>query len=415
MILSKKLLKQGSIEEKLIYSNILTLVFAISTITVIMLIYQYTAIKDATLQEIRTQADIVRDSAAAAVAFQDPKAAQEVLFSLKSAHDILEAYLLLPDDQVLASYHANDYEQEKHLSLFYALKQEQESVSWRTINIAKPIILRSDIVGTVYLVGSLSGFYTRLGWYVASTIFATLIALILGKLLAVRISKSITEPLSYLISATKRITTDNDYSTELDIETNQDEVGDLSMAFKEMMSQIKKRDLSLQQLAYYDRVTNLPNRHYFEERISQAIENAQRYGTCCYLMMIDLDDFKIVNDTLGHAMGDLLLYRVGERLMHTLRNSDTIFRIGGDEFAVIVENIPDDKSIQYVAQKVINAVSAPILLEKDKVKVGASIGISQYPACAQTKANLISTADAAMYVAKNKGKNSFEMYKHILM
>ncbi|DAB32298.1 MAG TPA: GGDEF domain-containing protein, partial [Sulfurospirillum sp. UBA11407] len=116
-------------------------------------------------------------------------------------------------------------------------------------------------------------------------------------------------------------------------------------------------------------------------------------------------------DTLGHAMGDLLLYRVGDRLMHTLRNSDAIFRIGGDEFAVIIENIPDDKSIQNVAQKVVNAVCAPILLEKDKVVVGASIGISQYPSYAKTKSALVSTADIAMYEAKSKGKNSFQMYK----
>lgn len=409
--LSKKLLKQGSIEEKLIYSNILTLIFAIGIITVIMLIYQYIAIKDATLQEIRTQTDIIRDSAAAAVAFQDQKAAQEVLLSLKSTHDILEAYLLLADNTLLASYHASNDEEKKYLSLFNPNQQKPEIISWSTIRIAKPIMLRSQAVGTVYLIGSLNSFYTKLGWYVASTIFATLIALFLGRLLAIRISKSITEPLSFLISTTKRITTDNDYSTELNIEASQDEVGDLSMAFKEMMSQIKKRDLSLKQLAYYDKVTNLPNRHYFEEKISQAIENAQKYGTSFYLMMLDLDDFKIVNDTLGHTMGDLLLLRVGERLMNTLRSNDAVFRIGGDEFAVIAESSPDDKSIQYVAQKVINAISMPVVLENNEVKVGVTIGISQYPLFAQTKTALIRTADIAMYVAKNKGKNSFEMYK----
>lgn len=407
----KKRLKQGSIEEKLTSSNTITLTFAITIITVIMLFYQYTAIKNATLQEIRTQTEMMRDSAAAAVAFHDKKAAQEVLQALKSAHDILEAYLILPDNEMLASYLTGDAIEKKYLSLFDPAKSSSETISWRTIRLTKPIVLRSEVVGTAYIIGSLDSFYTKLGWYIASTLFATLFALILGRLLAIRISKSITEPLSHLISTTKRITTSNDYTTEFTIEASQDEVGDLSIAFKEMMSQIKKRDLSLQQLAYYDRVTNLPNRHYFEEKISQAIENAQRYGTSFYLMMLDLDDFKIVNDTLGHAMGDMLLLRIGERLMLTLRNSDAIFRIGGDEFAVIVENIPDEQSIQYVAQKVINAISEPIMLEQDKVRVGVSVGISQYPLFAQTKTALISTADTAMYGAKNRGKNSFEMYQ----
>lgn len=407
----KKRLKQGSIEEKLIYSNTITLTFAISIITVMMLFYQYTAIKNATLQEIRTQTEMMRDSAAAAVAFHDKKAAQEVLQALKSAHDILEAYLILPENEVLANYLTGDATEQKYLSFFDPTKSSSETISWRTISMTKPILLRSEVVGTAYIIGSLDSFYTKLGWYIASTLFATLFALILGRLLAIRISKSITEPLSHLISTTKRITTSNDYTTEFTMEASQDEVGDLSIAFKEMMSQIKKRDLSLQQLAYYDRVTNLPNRHYFEEKILQAIENAQRYGTSFYLMMLDLDDFKIVNDTLGHTMGDLLLLRIGERLMLTLRNSDAIFRIGGDEFSVIVENIPDEKSIQYVAQKVINAISEPIMLEQDKVRVGVSVGISQYPLFAQTKTALISTADTALYVAKNRGKNSFEIYQ----
>lgn len=404
----KSILKKGSIEEKLIYSNTLTLTFAICIITVIMLVYQYVAIKDTTLQEIRTQTDIIRDSVAAAVAFQDPKAAQEVLFSLKSVHHIIEAYLLLPDNKILASYYGNGIEEKKQL--IDSLGQSQETITWGTIIITKPIILRSEIVGTIYLVGSLHGFHTRLSWYITSTLFATIIALILGRLLAIHISKSITEPLSHLISTTKRITTDNDYSADLHIQASQDEVGDLSIAFKEMMSQIKKRDLSLQQLAYYDRVTHLHNRHSFEERITQAIENAKKYGTSCYLMMIDLDDFKIVNDTLGHAMGDLLLQHIGERLMQTLRNSDTIFRIGGDEFAVIIESTPDDTSVQHIAHKIINAISEPLMLEKNCVKVGASIGISHYPLFANNKQELISTADIAMYTAKSKGKNSFEIY-----
>ncbi len=408
----KKLLSQQSIQQKLVYANTLSIALVVIVISTLMLMYQYIAIKNAVLQEIRTQTDIIRDSSAAAVAFNDSKAAEEMLLALKSAPDILEAHLLSIDGTLLAHYHKHDSKDEDISTLTVDLTHIKENLTYNSITIKKPILLRSVPVGTVYLTGSLHNLYVRLGWYIIFTILATFIASFVAKKLTTRISRSITEPLAYLLSATKRITSENDYSTELSVETK-DEVGALTNAFGEMMSEIKKRDLSLQQLAYYDRVTGLPNRHYFEERITQAVNNAERYGTCCYLMLIDLDDFKVVNDTLGHTMGDHLLQNVGKVLKETLRNNDAIFRIGGDEFAVILENVEDDSSAENVAKKIIQAISSPVTLEDHHIQVGASIGISQYPLYADSKSTLISSADSAMYVAKARGKNDFEVFKKL--
>lgn len=410
----KRLLNRQSIQQKLVYANIISIALVVTVTTLLMLCYQYVAIKDAVLQEIRTQTDIIRDSSAAAVAFNDAKAAEEALLALKSAPDILEAHLLSIDGTLLAHYHKEAKEEENVSAFTIDLEHTQEKLTFSCITIRKPIFLRSNPVGTVYLKGSLHSFYSRLGWYLFFTILAAFIASLMANKLSTHISRSITEPLAHLLSATKRITAENDYSTELSVDAK-DEVGALTNAFGEMMSEIKKRDLSLQQLAYYDRVTGLPNRHYFEERITQAVNNAERYGSCCYLMLIDLDDFKIVNDTLGHAMGDKLLLNVGKILKHTLRNNDSIFRIGGDEFAVILENVEKDSSAKNVAKKIIQAVSTPVMLEGSHVhiQVGASIGISQYPLYADSKSTLISTADSAMYVAKARGKNDFEVFKKL--
>lgn len=406
----KKWLDKQSIQKKLIYSNTIGIMIALVPVVIIMLTYEYIAIQNALLQEIRIQADIVRDSSAAAVAFRDEQAAKETLSALAGAEDMLEAHLILPDGVVLASFYKQEHEK-KNVPIFGVNETiTQEMLSFNEITISKPILLRGTPVGTLTLTSSLDRFYTRLWWYIVCTFMATSLAFYLAQWVATRISQSITGPLTYLISATQRITTDGDYSTDLSIDTK-DEVGSLSRAFGEMMSQIHKRDLSLQQLAYYDRVTGIPNRHYFAERIAQAVENASRYGSFCYLMMIDLDDFKIVNDKLGHNIGDLLLQDVGHKLVNTMRKNDSIFRIGGDEFAIILESKTDKESVNQIASKIIQAISTPTTLEGHEVKVGASIGISLFPTWASDTTSLMSTADAAMYIAKAKGKNNFHFYK----
>lgn len=403
-------LENQPIRKKLIYSSRIAIALALLPVVSIMVTYECLAIHNATLHEMRVKADIIRDSSAAAVAFADAEAAKETLAALQEAHDILEAYLILPDGTVLADY------RQPNPSIVFGPKfssdaaESTEKTTINTVTIRKPVILRSEKVGTLILIGSLEGFYNRLMWYIFFTLIATAIAFIMAKRAAAKISESITGPIAHLIAATERITTKRDYSTPLSTET-QDEVGSLSRAFKEMMSQIHKRDLSLQQLAYYDRVSGIPNRHYFEERIAQSVDNAARYGTICYLLMIDLDDFKIVNDRLGHHVGDLLLRHVSESLTITMRQSDSIFRIGGDEFAVIIESISDHESLGRIAQKIIQAVSAPVMLEGHEVKIGASIGISCFPKFSTDMRTLMSTADAAMYVAKRGGKNNYQIYE----
>lgn len=411
-MLIQKWLGKHSIQQKLIYSNTIGIMLALIPVVIIMFAYEYKAIQSATLQEIRVQADIIRDSSAAAVAFQDAKTAEETLSALVGAQDMLEAHLILADGTMLAHYHKSEKENEDLAQFPVNLEQTLEIITSRTITISKPVLLRSQPVGTLILESSLNGFYNRLYWYVVCTFFATVVAFYLARWVATCISKSITEPLKYLLAATQRITTDKDFSMERTTFSteNKDEVGSLSRAFDEMMLQINKRDLSLKQLAYYDRVTGMPNRHFFEERITQAVENATRYGSYCYLMMIDLDDFKIVNDKLGHHVGDLLLQEVGKRLTCTLRKNDTSFRIGGDEFAIILESKADDESVKKLAHKIIEVLSTPTICDGHSIKVGASIGISLFPSWSEDTQTLMSTADAAMYIAKAKGKNSFHLY-----
>jgi diguanylate cyclase (GGDEF)-like protein len=159
--------------------------------------------------------------------------------------------------------------------------------------------------------------------------------------------------------------------------------------------------------AHHDSLTGLPNRLLFNDRLNQAISLAKRDSRQFALLYLDLDKFKPVNDTLGHTAGDELLKGVGARIRHQVRESDTVARVGGDEFTVILPDIARHEEAETVAKKIIAALAAPFQLgsQKQSVDIGTSIGIAVYPADAQDTDALIKAADAAMYSAKQMGSS----------
>src|SRR5207237_4747464 len=163
-------------------------------------------------------------------------------------------------------------------------------------------------------------------------------------------------------------------------------------------------------LAQFDPLTGLPNRTLLADRFSLMIVQARRRGVSLGVLFIDLDDFKLVNDTQGHAAGDELLQEAAKRLQSALRNGDTVARISGDEFAVILGDLarPDDAAL--VAQKIIDRLSAPATIQGQEVVVTASIGIATFPADGDNAETLLGAADAAMYRAKQSGRNAFQFF-----
>lgn len=163
-------------------------------------------------------------------------------------------------------------------------------------------------------------------------------------------------------------------------------------------------------LAYFDALTDLPNRQLFLDRLKQTLSHADRYDQKVSLMFIDLDGFKMVNDSLGHDMGDLLLQAVAKRLEECLRKSDTVARIGGDEFTCILQDIEKPGDINIVARKVISALTSPFNLKGNEINISGSIGASLYPDDTKNIDELIKNADTAMYRAKDRGKNNFQFF-----
>jgi diguanylate cyclase (GGDEF)-like protein/PAS domain S-box-containing protein len=174
-------------------------------------------------------------------------------------------------------------------------------------------------------------------------------------------------------------------------------------------NELKLQEDYLRYLAYHDTLTGLPNRKFFVEQLQESLQWAQRNHSLVGLLFIDLDGFKQVNDTLGHEMGDRLLVIVARRLSNCLRGSDTVSRLGGDEFTVILRAIPKAQAVIVVAEKILATITEPMVLNGHVIKVSASIGISIYPLNSHISETLIEQADAAMYRAKRLGKNRYEL------
>jgi diguanylate cyclase (GGDEF)-like protein len=172
----------------------------------------------------------------------------------------------------------------------------------------------------------------------------------------------------------------------------------------------KRADERMAYLAQFDSLTGLANRTLFKELLSLALARAERNGTHLALMFLDLDRFKVINDSLGHDGGDQVLKIVAERLRSRTRKSDTVARLGGDEFTVVLEGIHTAHDASLVAQELIDIVSLPITVQEQELFVTPSIGIAIYPQYGGDPESLIKNADMAMYRAKRQGRNTYRFY-----
>jgi diguanylate cyclase (GGDEF)-like protein/PAS domain S-box-containing protein len=162
--------------------------------------------------------------------------------------------------------------------------------------------------------------------------------------------------------------------------------------------------------AYHDTLTRLPNRTLLNDRLEQAISHAKRNNEKLSVMFLDLDRFKTINDTLGHMIGDELLQAVAARLKKCLRECDTLARIGGDEFTILLPEIHSKSDSELIAKKIIDTLKHPFDLDNQNIYISTSIGIAHYPNDGETKESLLKHADIAMYAIKNKGKDGFQFY-----
>jgi diguanylate cyclase (GGDEF)-like protein/PAS domain S-box-containing protein len=176
------------------------------------------------------------------------------------------------------------------------------------------------------------------------------------------------------------------------------------------ISERKRAQERIQHLAYYDAVTGLPNRTLLEDRLSKALASARRRKEKLALLFLDLDRFKVINDSLGHAAGDLVLKEVAARLKQWAREQDTVARLGGDEFVVLLNAVKEAGDVAIAAKRALDALTAEVVIQGRSLTIGCSLGISLFPEHGRDATALIKNADAAMYCAKEKGRNNFQFF-----
>jgi diguanylate cyclase (GGDEF)-like protein len=245
--------------------------------------------------------------------------------------------------------------------------------------------------------------YRRLGPLLLLLVLGSIVASIVGSVL---IARSVTRPLSLFSAMTRRIE-EGDYAQAIDVQGT-DEVSELARRFNLMREAIAAREEQILKLAYRDPLSDLPNRVLFNDRLRVALEGARRSGAALTVLVMDLDRFKYINDTLGHHVGDMVLQQVALRITRVVRKSDTTARLGGDEFAVLLVATGVDEA-RGVAQKIVAALEAPIAIGQHSLDVRASVGIAAFPAHAEDADTLMRRADAAMYSAK-RGNTGFAVY-----
>lgn len=229
--------------------------------------------------------------------------------------------------------------------------------------------------------------------------FVTLIAFLLSFFAARRIAS----PLRELTNVAKRLG-DGDYDSPIEIKGDE-EIHQLAIAFESMRNGIAKHEQQIRRLAYWDSLTDLPNRAQFSQLLGKAIEMCWRDRSSCYILMMDLDRFKNVNDVLGHRSGDALLTQVAQRLLQTVDSRYRVARLGGDEFAVLMPGA-DEQQARQTAACILLSLEAPLTLADQTVDLGASVGIVGCPVHGDESELLMSRAEVAMYCAKVSGNEA---------
>jgi diguanylate cyclase (GGDEF)-like protein/PAS domain S-box-containing protein len=200
------------------------------------------------------------------------------------------------------------------------------------------------------------------------------------------------------------------YPVEVRLQLSQEETPPVYVAIIQDISERMQNEKQLQYLAHHDALTSLPNRILFADRLDQSLARARWHERAVALLFLDLDRFKVINDTLGHDVGDRALKALSERLNACVREGDTVARLGGDEFAIVLEDIASADDVAPTARKILDDLSQPFQLDKHEFILTTSIGISLFPIDGENTQTLLKHADIAMYRAKDEGRNTYQFY-----
>ncbi|MDH5465560.1 MAG: diguanylate cyclase, partial [Thiovulaceae bacterium] len=390
--------------------------FATGLIIIILLIvFQFFKEKSSTVKEAEVFAKILADNIAPSIVNNNFLAISNTLLSVEHNYKIRQTFALDLNWKILGAFHqGHDFYKKREI---VSVIRENENL-WKDgfYYCVVSIHYEEDKIGYLVVVASLDDFY----FDVFRSSLVVIFIIIIAFLMTYRLRKTLQESILLPISQLDTITTNIVRTKVLDQKIprfNDDEIGDLAKNFDAMLTEIYhyQNELNAQKnileyQANHDLLTKLPNRVLFNDRLHQAIRHGSRNNEQFALLFIDLDKFKEVNDTFGHEFGDTLLQKVAKVLRALIREEDTLSRLGGDEFTIILQNIKDPLLVSTVAKKILNALQKPFLIHDQKIEIGCSIGISLYPEDSNNITELLKHADIAMYRSKEEGRNRYHFY-----
>ncbi len=420
--------KRKSIRKTLMLVLLLTSSSALVLATLGFAINDRYSLRAEMIARLHSQAGIIGNNSIAALVFGDAESAEATLASLRGEAYIVSATLFNRTGKPFATYRRDGESTPPK-----TLPASDSGAIDNALFVMQPVLLDHQPVGNIVIVSrpdywqssQRNQLFTLLGLFVLS--------LCLSAVVSARLQRVVTKPILKLAATARQITLSRDYSLRAK-KLSKDEIGHLVEDFNGMLEQIQLRDSELQRSrelleqkveertqelteltrelehqAYHDMLTGLANRITFDNHLSMAISDAQRSNRRVATLFLDLDRFKVINDTLGHPIGDKLLIEIARRLSLCLRKSDTLARLGGDEFAVLLLH-SNPRAAEEVAHKIIASINEPIIIDGYNLHMSTSIGISLYPDDGATAAEILKNSDTAMYRSKDSGRNRYTFF-----
>jgi len=387
----------------------------------------YNTSKNTMIAESIAQAKLLADHAKTAIFSDDPSDIFDVLG--RSVMDASSNAAIF--DAIGQKLAVRDIDSANYISEVEYKNASQNYWGPQYLYVWETIGSKDNFLGIIYLKVSKANFDDKIQTYVLSNFVILLLLSTSIYLVVFRLQRSISQRIIELNQTSQAVGNSGDYSIRVP-NYGEDEIGSLARSFNLMLETIEENQLErdqanealqqnrvrlelavkdLQRLANYDSLTQLPNRALCMDRIKYALRSASRSKTMVGVLFLDLDHFKDVNDSLGHAVGDQLLKATSNRLSERIRSEDTLARLGGDEFVIILNHIKNTENVIDIVETIVTSFETPFKLSNYQVNTTVSIGICTYPNDGADVDSLMKAADAAMYKAKEGGRNTYEFYE----
>ncbi|MBI3349432.1 MAG: diguanylate cyclase [Burkholderiales bacterium] len=379
-------------------------------------VWVHHSLREAQLTSAEQSAQLLAENLAPALAFHDRPATQNALVAFSRREGL--------HSLVVRQAGGDNFAYWPEAAASAPWNDTARAVDWRGLRLVVPVMLQGERIGSLAWTESFEALNATLLRLAAGGVTVLALALLGAGLLLSWTQRRALAPLIALSRLAERVATSQDYSLRAPVRED-DEVGRLTErvngmlrrievwheAMNEQLAQERESGQAMHQLAHRDTLTGLPNRLAFEltlERLFVDLHHAPAGGAQrIALLFIDLDNFKQVNDSCGHAAGDAVLVEVCRRMSAVLRASDTLFRLGGDEFALLVADVAAPADVELLAGRLIACVREPLVVQGRVQPVGATVGLAFVPDDATDPQSLLHAADAAMYAAKHAGKNTY--------